>query len=65
MWPGLSIEISLVIILACADIIQRPGWRQVLMYNCTENAKQLMCTAQLVQTSVSCLSFEIEGENKI
>ena len=34
---------------ALAEVILRPGWRQVLLYKCTEAAEQLMCTAQWVQ----------------
>ena len=48
-WVGMSIEIGFVIIAGCADVILRPGWRQVLLYKCLGTAKQLMCTAQFVQ----------------
>ena len=27
----------------CGDITPRPGWRQVLLYKCTEAAEQLTC----------------------
>ena len=53
-WLGMSIEIGQVIITACADVIQRPGCHQVLLYKCTKAAKQLMCTSQLVQASIVC-----------
>ena len=36
-------------ITACADVIPRPGWRQVLLYFCTQTALQLTRIAQLVQ----------------
>ena len=50
-WVNLwvAVEIGLVIFPLCADVILRPGLCQVLLYRCTETAKQLMNTAQLVQ----------------
>ena len=51
-WLGMSIEIGQVIITACADVIQRPGWHQVF---CTSVQKLINSLCVLHNWSKQCI----------
>ena len=52
-WLCMPLEIGLGIIAACAAVILKPGWIQVLLYKCTGTPKQLMCTEAGINSRVT------------